>query len=100
MNNRMELHRGLCSICSHVYFQPPESVKLVYPCIVYSRTNIDYKYADDNTYNHRVGYQIIVIDKDPDSTLVSQLIKKYPMTKFDRHYASDNLNHDSFTIYY
>ena len=33
-----------------VYFQPPESVKLVYPCILYEYSRASHIYADNITY--------------------------------------------------
>ena len=42
MKTRYELHEFLCEILGsrNVYFQPPESVKMKYPAIVYERTEI------------------------------------------------------------
>lgn len=70
-----------------------------YPAIVYSRDDIENDHANNGTYIQSTAYNIIVIDPDPDSEAV-QKVSKLPMCTFDRHYAADNLNHDSFTIYY
>lgn len=70
-----------------------------YPAIVYSRDDIENDHANNGTYIQFTAYNIIVIDPDPDSEVV-QKVSKLPMCTFDRHYAADNLNHDSFTIYY
>lgn len=83
----------------NVYFQPPESLKLVYPCILYSRTGRDTKFAADNPYINTIQYQVIVIDKDPDS-LITDKVAMLPRCIFDRHYVSNNLNHDVYNIYY
>ena len=101
MNNRIKLHELLCETLGsrQVYFQPPESVKMKYPAIVYSRNRIDNKHADDGAYIHSPSYSITVIDKNPDSEIVEN-ISLLPRCRFDRHYISDNLNHDTFTIYY
>lgn len=100
MNTRLELHEKLCEILGsrNVYFQPPESVKMRYPAIRYSRDDIDDIYADDLSYVQSPVYQIIVIDPNPDSEIPMK-IKQLPMCTYDRHYAADNLNHDVFTIY-
>lgn len=101
MNNRIKLHELLCETLGsrQVYFQPPESVKMKYPAIVYSRNRIDNEHADDGVYIQSPSYSIIVIDKNPDSEIVEN-ISLLPRCRFDRHYISDNLNHDTFTIYY
>lgn len=84
---------------TNVYYQPPESVKMNYPAIVYSRNDIDNIFADNHPYIQAYSYTIIVIDKDPDSEIVSK-VAKLPMCSFNRHYTADNLNHDVFTLYY
>lgn len=82
-----------------VYFQPPESTKIGYPCIIYARDAMPVKFANNNPYHHVVGYKITVIDKDPDSDIPDK-IAMLPTCMFDRHYTSGNLNHDVFTLYY
>lgn len=101
MSTRLELHEILCNILGsrQVYFQPPESVKMKYPAIVYSRSDIMSEYADDKPYISSTMYQIIVIDPDPDSGIVDR-VKELPLCSYDRHYKADNLNHDSFNIYF
>lgn len=101
MNNRIKLHELLCEALGsrQVYFQPPESVKMKYPAIVYSRNRIDNEHADDGVYIQSPSYSVTVIDKNPDSEIVEN-ISLLPRCRFDRHYISDNLNHDVFTVYY
>lgn len=72
---------------------------MVYPAIVYSREHIEAIYADDNIYNFHRSYQVTVIDKDPDSEIVDKMLK-LPMCRHDSNFTADNLNHDTFTIYY
>ena len=101
MDSRLELHEILCDVLGsrHVYFQPPSSVKMVYPAIVYSRNSIGNDFANDLVYKQSLGYTVTVIDEDPDSNVVEK-ISRLPMCRFDRHFTSDNLNHDVFTIFY
>jgi len=101
MGQRLELHQILVDLLgsSHVYFQPPSSVKLIYPCIVYGRDAKDEKFADDLLYLGKLRYQITVIDANPDSTIPDE-VAKLPETSFSRHFTSENLNHDVFSIYY
>ena len=101
MNNRMELHEKLVNILGsrHVYCQPPETIKMVYPCILYRLNNIDTLHADDKPYINTNNYLITVIDKDPDSTIPYELLK-IPMCRFDRTYTADNLNHWVFNLYF
>lgn len=101
MNHRYELHELLCDILGNrnVYFQPPENVRLKYPCIVYERSDIRNRNADNNTYRQTFHYLITVIDPNPDSDIVNSLSKQSKV-RFNRHFVSDGLNHDVFSIYY
>lgn len=101
MHDRLDLHEELCKILGsrNVYFQPPSSVSMKYPAIVYERDNIRNSHADDNVYKQSLAYSVTVIDFDPDSEIVEK-ISKLPKCSFSRHFTSDNLNHDVFTLYY
>lgn len=101
MSNRLKLHALLCETLGsrQVYFQPPESIQMKYPAIVYSRNRIDNEHANDGVYMQSPSYSITVIDKNSDSEIVEK-VSRLPMCRFDRHFTADNLNHDTFTIYY
>lgn len=101
MSRRLELHEILCKILGtrNVYYQPPESIKMKYPAIVYSREDIENTSADNLTYKQSHFYQVTVIDADPDSEIVHK-VSRLPRCIYDRHFTSDNLNHDVFTICY
>lgn len=83
----------------NVYFQPPESLKINYPAIVYGCEDIRNIHADDRVYLSHKRYAITLIDRDPDSHFVD-LIAQLPTCQFNRHYKSENLNHWSFSLYF
>ena len=83
----------------NVYFQPPASVKMKYPAIVYTLSNIQNTFADNSPYVQSNAYQLTVIDTDPDSEIVKR-ISSLPLCRFNRHFTSDNLYHDVFTLFY
>lgn len=101
MGNRLDFHEVLCEVLGtrNVYYQPPESVKMKYPAIVYFRNDIENIFANNDVYKQSYFYQVTVIDYDPDSEIVHK-VSQLPMCVFDRHFTSDNLNHDVFTICY
>lgn len=101
MASRLELHEKLVSILGsrYVYFQPPESVKMKYPAIVYERSDIPNKFANDDVYLQTIKYKVTVVDRDPDSEVVERM-SKFKTARFEKHYVVDGLNHDTFTIYY
>ena len=82
----------------HVYFQPPESVKLKYECIVYSRVNVKPAFAGNSPYKTDRRYIATIISTDPDTTTPDKLALKECCTQ-DRAFASDGLYHYVFTVY-
>lgn len=99
MDNRLNLQTELEAILGSdkVYYQPPESIKINYPAIIYSRANIDNNFANNGVYGQRHVYDVIVIDADPDSLIVDS-VSKIKSSRFKRHYTVNNLNHDVFSI--
>ena len=101
MKTRLELHEELIKILGskNVYFQPPESLKLNYPAIVYSISDIRNTFACDDVYNQSHFYKVTVLDYNPDSE-ISNKISKLPKAKFNTFFTSDRINHYVYTIYY
>lgn len=99
--SREDLHQLLVDILgsNNVYFQPPESFKLKYPCIVYERSDIRTYKADGIKYTVQKRYTVTYISEDPDSEIPDVLIQ-LPYCSFDRHFKSGNMNHDVFDLYY
>lgn len=102
MASRLNLHEELCGLLGSrsVYFQPPSSVRMNYPCIKYSLSGIDSKSANDAKYNSVNRYELIVIDSNPDSDIHVKILNHFPMCRFDHPYVADNLNHFVLTLYY
>lgn len=99
MAPRQQLHDILQTITDNVYFQPPENVKLVYPCIIYNRDFIETKFADNEPFSLTKRYMVTVIDRDPDSDIPNQ-VAKLPMSTFNRWFAADGLNHDVYQVFF
>ena len=101
MNKRLELHNTLLELfnSNHVYYQPPENLKMEYPAIVYSKDNINSIKADNISYNNRTRYQVTIIDKKPDNDVINKILT-LPLSSYDRHFISDNMHHDVITLYY
>lgn len=101
MNKRRELQDILESIIGehNVYFQPPENVKLKYPCIIYSLKRMYSRKADNTKYKNNESYDVMLIDKSPISQYVNPLLK-IDYCEMDRApYVSDNLHHYPFVIH-
>lgn len=82
-----------------IYYQPPENLKLTYPCVIYKLTNIKETYADDLRYSNIRHYSVTIIDRNPDSEYPDRL-SNTRYCSFDRSYASENLHHFVFSVYY
>lgn len=83
----------------NVYYQAPESLKMNYPAIRYSKSDISSDYANDKKYTKINRYEVIVISKTPDHPVINKLLD-LPYCSYDRPYKSENLNHDVLTLYY
>ena len=81
----------------HVYFNPPEGFRMKYPAIVYHRSKIKSVFADDAPFQHTFMYTVTLIDEDPDSETLIELLA-LPMCEHDTHFISNGMNHDVFTI--
>ena len=101
MASRLELQKLLETLLGNknVYYQPPASLSMSYPCVVYSRDRIDKDNADDTAYRITKRYELIVISKTPDLAVIDKLLE-LPYCSYDRHYVADGLHHDTFTLYY
>lgn len=82
-----------------VYFQPPATMNMTFPCIRYTLERLDGVNADSETYLTQKAYNVVYISRDPDS-VVPEKLRMLPMCRFIRYYAVDNLHHWVFTIYY
>lgn len=99
---RLELQallQDIIGIENKVYFQPPENVRLTYPCIIYKLANIDTIKADNIKYLKHKAYEVTLIHSDPDNDIY-ETIENLPYSVFDRPFVLDNLYHYVFIIFY
>lgn len=98
---RYLLQKELVSVLgsSNVYYQPPATLVMQYPCIVYELSKYQDMNADNLSYIHRKQYQVTVIDRDPDSVIPEKL-NQFPHSSLNTVFVSDDLYHYVFTIYF
>jgi hypothetical protein len=101
MGTRLELQSTLENILGsrNVYFQPPENIKISYPCIIYKRNYEKTNFADNKPYKNTKRYAVTIVDRNPDSIVLDKL-SNMPMCSFDRHMTVDGLNHDIYNLYF
>lgn len=97
--DRIALHDRLLEFCSNVYYQPPSNIQMRYPCIIYSRLPNLKTMANNKTYNKSVAYNILVIDKDPESLIADRLDEELEYCSITQHYIVDNLYHTTLNLY-
>lgn len=99
--SRIELQNLLEGILGtrNVYYQPPESIRMEFPAIIYSLNRIRNNHADNSVYIKSKEYELMVIDWDPESEIIEKVLK-LPFCRFDRSYKADDLNHFVFTLNY
>jgi hypothetical protein len=100
MASRLELHEELCKILGsrNVYFNPPETVKMKYPAIVYSLNDYDNELANNGIYIQWPEYSVVLIDENPDSPIASTLSTKRGFRLNRPPYPSDGLYHFPFVL--
>lgn len=99
--NRLDLQDELEAILgtTNVYYQPPNSTTMVYPCIVYKKEDEQINMASNEKYQKQNVYTVTVISRTPDS-IYSERVGDLKYSRFSRHLVSDNLHHDVYTLYY
>ena len=99
MSRRLDLQAEFEKLCPNVYFQPPPSLQMKFPCIVYERRQITTAFADNKPYMHAHIYKVTYIDKDPDSDVPDKL-SNMPMSTFETQYKSNEMYYNVFRISY
>ena len=89
---------GGVEIKANVYFQPPESVKMEYPCIRYKQLPIEKRSANNGVYIKNHPFEVIYISPRPDS-VAPELLANYPMSRQLSVFQADGLYHYSFKLY-
>lgn len=102
MASRHDLHDKLKELMGndHVYFQPPETLKLQFPCIIYQLDTGDTQFSDDMPYYFTRRYQLTLVTKDPDSELIDKIATSLPSIRLDRFFTAENMNHYIYKLYW
>ena len=101
MAPRIQLQAALEALLgsANVYFQPPASKSIEYPCIVYKRDAAVTQFANDHPYSYYKRYLVTIITEDPDSDIPDK-VAALPMCTFSRHFTAKHLHHDVFNLYF
>lgn len=102
MGSRLQLQAELESLLEseNVYYQPPENLRMNYPCIRYNLSSGNTRFADNKPYMFDKEYSVTMIRYSSDEDMVKKIAMHFPKSRYDRQYKADGLVHDVFTIYY
>ena len=102
MKTRLSLQNELEELLGarRVYFQPPESIKMSYPCFVYYLNDINTQFANNRAYINKRSYTITYIDKNPDADMPDRMLEHFPQCTLDRTYSAQGLHHFVFDLIY
>lgn len=102
---RRHLHQKILDFTGRpAYFvapsSPTKSIKLDYPCTVYTLSDIQSTYADNKNYVNQRRYQITYITKSAIDDKIDEWLTHFDGIRFSRHFTSDNLNHYIYDYYF
>lgn len=102
MKTRIQLHEKLLALFGsyRIYFQPPPTIKMEYPAIVYVLSDAHQLQADNTNYRITKRYTLTFIHRDPDIDLMDDMLSAFELCSFDRRFVNDNLYHDVYSLYY
>ena len=100
--SRVELHHKLEAILGskNVYFDPPESFKLSYPCIVYYLEGYEDWPADNAVYHRLRRYSMTFITTDSEDPIAEELQNLRYCNLNRAPFAASDLFHFPYTIKY
>lgn len=100
--SRLKLHEELAQKLGiqNRYFQPPESIKLKYPCVLYDLYRVNQRFADDLNYRVMPCYTVTIVDWSSDVDWIPKMLESFKYCSLERVYNADNLVHYSFILYY
>lgn len=102
VRDRLSLHSKLLSILgtSQVYYNdPPSTVKLDYPCIIYKLDDVTGVRANNKRYMGNRRYLLTIIDRKPDPPVVNKILD-LEYSKFEDPFIANNLYHYICSLYW
>ena len=102
MKTWSQLHEVLKEIMGdkEVYYQPPENVKLTYPCIVFENSTALSQFADNKPYVKTKRYTVTLVTKTADNDFYKDQLMDLSMCTFDREFRNDGIVNTVFNMYY
>ena len=102
MGSRVELQDILANIerGTKAYYQPPSTIEMQYPCIVYKDKPGEVLKADNAIYRYTNRYDLLYITRSPKQSIIQTMLSRFSYCSLSDIYVNDGLHHYAFTIYY
>lgn len=102
MGSRLQLQDELEGLLGskYVYFQPPASVKLKYPCIIFELDPTYIRRADNKAFILFNRYHVKHLFKSLENEKKDAFLNHFQMMTHDNRMTADGLYNDDFTLYY
>lgn len=80
-----------------LFYNPTDNTTLTYPCVLYKRSGITQRHADNLGYHSSEEYQVTIIDKRVDSPLIDVLLTNQ-YCRYVNEFIVDNMHHTILRI--
>ena len=84
----------------NIYFDPPETTKLSYPCIIYHEQPPSVKGANNSHYVTHTAYRVTVIDKDPERQIAKEIDQTFKHSRIITYFTTQGLRHSVIEIFW
>ena len=74
-----------------LFYNPTSNTTLTYPCILYKRTGIRQRHADNICYHSHEVYQVTIIDKRVGTPILPQLLENQYCV-YENEFIVDNMH--------
>ena len=92
----------LYTIRDTVYYDPPTSIQMEYPCFRFVMNNTDSRYADNVHYINHKRWAITYITRDVEEIdqVIKEVLDKFKYSTHETTYKAENLVHVVFNLYF
>lgn len=86
----------------NVYYNPPSSIQMKFPCFRFEMNNTDIKYADNVSYMRTKRWTITYISRDVEDIdpVIKEMLDAFKYCTQETQFKSDNLQHVVFNLYF
>lgn len=84
----------------NVYFNPPESVRMKYPCVRFRRSGMSTTSANNSRYLILDRYDAVYITYEADDPMVHTIVRHFKHCRHVQQVIKDGLVDENYVLYY